>query len=204
MHEMTPERRQLSVSRPPASIENAVPSVARRLDELSRLVRAPPLLLLLLLLLLSLPCSSAGSPSFLTLTQHSMFYVCDGSMHRAIGCALKVTHANRACCTAPPPPLTTPQAVAANRHEVWTAAIEMRLAQLAEERRWREAAAEAIVAAKQRELEFLEQQQEVGQEEEQGRTPPSVQQPQRQAGAWAAGEDPSLPSPLASPLSRTG
>ncbi|KAL4429555.1 hypothetical protein ABPG77_008604 [Micractinium sp. CCAP 211/92] len=132
MHEMTPERRQLSVSRPPASIENTVPSVARRLDELSRL------------------------------------------------------------------------AVAANRHEVWTAAIEMRLAQLAEERRWREAAAEAIVAAKQRELEFLEQQQEVGQEEEQGRTPPSVQQPQRQAGAWAAGEDPSLPSPLASPLSRTG
>lgn len=78
----------------------------------------------------------------------------------------------------------------------------MRLAQLAEERRRREAAAEAIVAAKQRELEFLEQ--EAWQEDEQGRTAPSAQQPQLQAGAWVAGEDLSLPSPLASPLSRTG
>lgn len=91
--------------------------------------------------------------------------------------------------------------MSANRHEVWTAAIEMRLAQLAEERLWREAAVEAIVAAKQRELAVLEQ-QEVGQEEEQARTTPQVQHRLWQAGA--ADEDPSLPSPLASPMSRTG
>jgi len=45
------------------------------------------------------------------------------------------------------------QVACTDRQQQWTAALEMRLAQLVGERRSREAAAEAIVAAQQRELD---------------------------------------------------
>lgn len=81
-----------------------------------------------------------------------------------------------------------------DRQKLWTAALEMRLGQLAAERVRREAAAEAIMEAKQRELERLL-------EGEQGA---AAQQGGQQAGPGGAAVDAVLPSPLASPVSRTG
>lgn len=84
--------------------------------------------------------------------------------------------------------LLSKHAAVADAQKLRTAALKMRLSQLAKDRRSREAAVAAIVEAKQRELDRLLQEEREEQKQE----------------ASAATIEPSLSTPVPSPDSRTG